>query len=63
MFLPCTCGLAALVAASGAPPQDIRELVEEWQSEIKEFATKDDPYYNGVRQCVADVRAILEEEK
>jgi len=21
----CTCGLAALVAASGAPPQDIRE--------------------------------------
>lgn len=34
-------------------------LVEDWNGEIAEFATKDDPYYNGVRQCRDDVAHLL----
>lgn len=42
------------------PVSSLRELVDDWQREITEFATKDDPYYNGVRQCLSDVLALLD---
>jgi hypothetical protein len=35
----------------------IRALRDDWKAEIAEFATKDDPYYNGVRQCLSDLEA------
>lgn len=42
---------------------DEQELIEDllisWESEIAEFATHNDPYYNGVRQCIQDLEAVL----
>jgi len=37
------------------------DLCADWEDEVAEFATKDDPYYNGVRQCIADLRAVVGE--
>lgn len=39
---------------------DVDALMEEWKSDIDAFATKDDPYWNGVRQCLSDLRAQFE---
>lgn len=60
--------LIARRAAAVSPPQtpdlraDVQEGIAEWEREIAEFATKDDPYYNGVRQCVQDAKSWLEAE-
>ena len=68
---PCTCGLAALVAASGAPPQDLREQIEKLPRysflEVTKSSgeTADGMYQrpNGGYYSVADVLAIFEENK
>jgi len=41
----------------------IEELIASWELEVIEFATKDDPYYNGVRQCIDDLKATLSNEE
>lgn len=37
---------------------ECRAVLAEWAEEVAEFATKDDPYYNGVRQCIDDLKAV-----
>lgn len=55
---PCPdCAPASVVSPPN--PTELLELAKNWREEIAEFATKDDPYYNGVRMCLSDLESYL----